>query len=351
MVMPEDWNRWFEELERGLAEDGGRESGTGHERGTGPASGSATDREEGEELRSIFIEERQMEYRPYTITQVADGPEGLRRITLDGSIEFEPGQFVFLWLPGVGEKPFSVALSDPLTFLVRPRGPMTEVLCALRPGESLYVRGVYGRGAELSDGRHAWVLAGGTGLAVAPRLAAALEEEGKKVTTFAALSDGTDGTGRTDGIGVGNGGNGTERAGGPGGAGEGGHREESPQSALFEEELSASGSYRVIPDDGEIGRAVRVFSEEVVAAGPPEDQSLYVIGPFPFMHAAAEAGRRAGIDPSRIQLSIETKTRCGVGLCGECACAGRLTCREGTFFRLEELDRRGIRITECEDDH
>lgn len=356
MVMPEDWNSWFDKLETALDEpigDNGRETDARaktpythahtHEHRVGPETELSAGQNGG---RSLLIEERQMEYRPYTVTEVDDGPEGLKRITLDGSIDFEPGQFVFLWLPEVGEKPFSVALSDPLSFLVRPRGPMTEVLCALRPGDSLYVRGVYGRGAEITEGTRAWILAGGTGLAVAPPLASALEKAGKRITTFAALSDGN-GDRYPTGAGAGSLGNGLKEN----GSEETEANEDARQAALFGRELSAYGEYRVIPDDGEIGRAVRVFSEEVAAAGPPEEQSLYVIGPFPFMHAAAEAGRRAGIDPSQIQMSIETKTRCGVGLCGECACAGRLTCREGTFFRLDEFDRRGVRITECGDDH
>lgn len=292
LVRPGEWEAWTEELSGGPAASG--------------APGS---------LVSV-IKERQMEYRPFVIRSSGAGEGGLRRITLEGELDFEPGQFAFVWVPGVGEKPFSVALASPLTFLVRARGPMTEALCAAMPGDTIYVRGVYGQGAPLSEAPRAWILAGGTGLAVAPRLARALSERGRRVVTYMADS----------------------------GAGE-------DESSLFSRELSQWGEYRVVPDDGEIGRAVRFFSERIEREGCAGQSAVYTIGPFPFMDAAAKAAAAAGVPSSEIHISIETPTRCGVGLCGECVCAGRLTCREGTFFRLSELEERGVTLMEYAHDN
>ncbi len=316
LVMPENWEAWFDALAKGLY---------------GELDSPATETEASS--RRFFIEDAQMEYRPYRITGVEAGIDGLRRITLEGTIDFEAGQFVFLWLPGVGEKPFSIALADPLTFLVRGRGPMTEALCSMEAGETLYVRGLYGRGARLGTAEEAWVLAGGTGLAVVPALARGLKEAGKELHILMGIAEAE---GEDDSV-------------------EAKIDESAATRSLFAGELSAYGEYRIVPDEGEIGRAVRLFSEEiasVIAEGAsPEEIALYTIGPFPFMQAAVEAARAAGIPASNIQMSIETKTRCGVGLCGECACAGRLTCREGTFFSLDELDARGVSLEECSHDH
>jgi dihydroorotate dehydrogenase subfamily 1 len=299
LVKPAEWEQWFDEL-----------SGS-----TGTTVSLSTVKK---------IEERQMEYRPFSIISTEDGPGGLRRITLDGSLEYESGQFVFLWIPGIGEKPFSVALPDPLTFLVRERGPMTRALCRLEAGDQLYIRGVYGEGASLADTDRAWILAGGTGIAVAPRLAMALKEKGKEVCTYLALADSAE-------------------------------AEEAPSlTPLFEKELSSCGICNAVFDSGEIGRAIRLFSEQVKELsehGSGKIGSLYTIGPLPFMDAAARAAREAGMAAEHIQISIETPTRCGVGLCGECACAGKLTCREGTFFSLKELEERGVSLSECGDDH
>lgn len=302
LVRPPQWKAWFERLSRGLD--------------TRTALG------EGDGNQGLSIEQRQMEYRPCTIQSISEGPGGLRRIELDGALDYEPGQFAFIWLPGIGEKPFSLALSDPLTFLVRPRGEMTQALCTYEVGDTLYVRGVYGAGAELFDLEHLWILAGGTGLAVVPRLAAELAKQGRRPKVFCALS------------------------------GDQTKFSSQEERSLFEQELSSVADYRIIADDGEIGRAVHSFAEEISSLDPDgRESAVYAVGPFPFMDAVAEASRRAGVDPQRIQLSIETQTRCGIGLCGECACAGRLTCREGTFFSLRELDDRGISIRECSHDH
>jgi dihydroorotate dehydrogenase (NAD+) catalytic subunit len=296
-VMPSDWEAWFEEMGAG----------------TSPCSGRPVQR----------IEKRQMEYKPFVIASTEAGEGGLRRITLEGELDYEPGQFAFIWIPGVGEKPFSVALSSPLTFLVRSRGPMTSALCACGPGETLYVRGVYGKGAPVSDVPRAWILAGGTGLAVAPKLAESLAAAGKQIVSICALSDSS-------------GGDAPEEA--------------AAEAVLFRDELSACGEYEPVRDRGEIGRAVGYFSERMLREECAGESAVYTIGPFPFMNGVAERAAEAGVPASRIHISIETPTRCGAGLCGECVCAGRLTCREGTFFTLKELEERGVSLMECAHD-
>jgi dihydroorotate dehydrogenase (NAD+) catalytic subunit len=53
-----------------------------------------------------------------------------------------------------------------------------------------------------------------------------------------------------------------------------------------------------------------------------------------------------GGNPEQAFASVETPTRCGVGLCGECSCGGHLTCRQGTFLSAAFLERNGIDIEE-----
>lgn len=337
-VYPPQWRDWFAALSPALktarggsklqpntqaAQSAETQDTTEAESKDGTGAGF-TDRDPADAFLST---QRQMEYKPYRIISTIDGPGGLRRISVEGSLPYKPGQFAFIWIPGVGEKPFSVALSKPVTFLVRERGPMTHALCSLKEGETLYLRGVYGQGAEIAPAPRAWIVAGGTGLAVAPKLAEALAAAGKRVTSYIALAD--------------------QRAAPPAGS----EASSSGSPALFTQELSAAGDYRVVSDEGEIGRAVRLCAEEISEAAAAAESALYTIGPFPFMDAAVKRAENAGIPPEHIYISIETPTRCGVGLCGECTCAGRLTCREGTFFSQRELIDRGITLMECGDDH
>ncbi|HOA22178.1 MAG TPA: hypothetical protein PKL82_06770, partial [Anaerolineaceae bacterium] len=35
-------------------------------------------------------------------------------LTFDAPLPSDPGQYVMAWLPGIGEKPFSISANDPL---------------------------------------------------------------------------------------------------------------------------------------------------------------------------------------------------------------------------------------------
>jgi len=85
----------------------------------------------------------------------------VRAFRLSKGFDFTPGQFVMVWLPGIGEKPFSLAWNDLL--LVKRVGPFTSKLFELSEGERLWVRGPYGRGFERKWERAALV-AGGIGI-------------------------------------------------------------------------------------------------------------------------------------------------------------------------------------------
>ena len=75
--------------------------------------------------------------------------------------------------------------------------------------------------------------------------------------------------------------------------------------------------------------------------------AMYTIGALPFMRKASEIFTATNYGSSKdVFLSIETATRCGVGLCGECECGGHLTCREGTFFSLDYLNSKKINLDE-----
>ncbi len=80
---------------------------------------------------------------PDTWTFEIAPPDGFDRT------EFAAGQFNMLYAFGIGEAPVSIS-GDPtvdstLVHTIRAVGPVTRALCALRPGESVGVRGPFGR--------------------------------------------------------------------------------------------------------------------------------------------------------------------------------------------------------------
>ncbi|MCK6479033.1 MAG: FAD/NAD(P)-binding protein [Planctomycetes bacterium] len=97
-------------------------------------------------------------------------------------VPFRAGQFLQLYVPGVGEAPFtpSSSPSEPerLEITVLRAGRVTAALHALRAGEEIGVRGPFGRGYPLArlEGREVVVVGGGVGLAPLRSLLHALFE-------------------------------------------------------------------------------------------------------------------------------------------------------------------------------
>jgi len=247
-----------------------------------------------------------MRYRAFRIRRIrAAGPD-LRVFTLEGSLEACPSQYVFLFLPGVGEKPFSVARIDPLTFIIRRRGPFTSALFDCKPGEPILVRGPYGAAAPSSPCRTAFVVSGGSGLAVAGILAEHLRRQGKLISLF--------------------------------------HGAAAPQEAAlasFLEEYRPPLPVTTVVDEGRQGR-ILLGLERSLREENPAELACYTIGPLGFLKAAAEVQSACGLDPKAIFLCFEPESLCGVGACGQCECGGSLLCKEGTFVSLRYLLDKGI---------
>ena len=268
----------------------------------------------GRETDAFLARRSKMEYRVHRVTEAHELAGDLRLLRLDGALGARAGEFAFLFLPGIGEKPFSVARTSPLSFLVRRRGPFTEALFSLQAGERLWVRGTYGAPAPVSPRSRAYLVAGGTGLAVVPSLAAMLRERGKRIELYYGVSNAQE------------------------------------ASALEALGLGAELPSLCVPDSGRPGRVLEVMAEELAAKGPEPGRaaSFYNIGPHPFIEKAMRVEEELGAAPEDIYACLETLTMCGVGLCGGCECGGRLLCKEGTFVSLRHLRAAGVELSELE---
>ncbi len=236
--------------------------------------------------------ESAMQYQPYRIAERTSPAEGIGLIRLDGKLGCRPGEYVFIWLPGVGEKPFSAAKTDPLTFLIKERGPFSKALLQSKPGETVYVRGVYGAEVDLPGKARAVIAAGGTGIAVLPELAEKLSQAGIPMNIYYGTS--------SDGA----------------------------AEIPFKKELERYGPFTAAADEGISGRILDIFAEK---ESDLSDAAIFIVGPERFMFRAAEMADRCGADTDAIMLSMERPSMCGVGMCGECACGDHLTCQYGTF--------------------
>src|SRR5271170_5255937 len=88
----------------------------------------------------------------------------------DGLSNCLPGQFVQLWIPGVGEAPISVCsgrVGARIELCVRSVGRVTNALFQMEEGDWVGLRGPYGKGFPLPlyEGKDLVLIAGGLGVA------------------------------------------------------------------------------------------------------------------------------------------------------------------------------------------
>lgn len=243
-----------------------------------------------------------MDFTPFTITEKRDLADGISTITLDGTIDggCSAGEYVFIWIPGIGEKPFSVGLQSPLTFVIKDRGHFTHELLKCSAGDTLYLRGAYGAEVAVPDKPKALLAAGGTGIAVLPSLAEKLKTAGVEMKIYF-------GTSSAEG-------------------------EEIPLQKVMEE----YGELIIAADHGVPGRILGILEEQETDLA---ETACFFVGPEPFMARGASIAKSRGASSENIMLSMERSTLCGVGMCGECACGDLLTCQHGTFITRAFLEQ------------
>lgn len=224
---------------------------------------------------------------------------------LDGDLEnVSPGQFVMAWLPGVGEKPFSLHSAKPLALTICAVGPVSRAICALKPGDTLWIRGPFGNGFSLHGHNHLLV-GGGYGAAPLRYLADEALKRGDSVRVCLGAA--------------------------------------SAKDLMLIDELSKMGaSVFVSTDDGSQGvkGLVTAVVLEQIEANKPD--CLYTCGPTGMLMALWKMCKAHEI---AAQLSFEALTRCGIGLCGACEldeslcarlglAAGWLVCHDGPVAKL-----------------
>jgi anaerobic sulfite reductase subunit B len=215
-----------------------------------------------------------------------------------------PGQFVMVYVFGVGEVPISVS-SPPLVLTVRAVGAVTEAICASAPGAVLGVRGPFGSVWPVADvaGADIVVVAGGIGLApLRPVLLHALDhptDYGEVVLLYGARTP-ADLLYR---------------------AAHNGWREHAAVDLTVD---AADSSWR-----GRVGVVPKLVP------GAPFDAAsaaAFVCGPEVMMRFTVQALLERGVPPGRIYLSLERNMRCGLGHCGHCQLGPTLICRDGPVY-------------------
>jgi dihydroorotate dehydrogenase subfamily 1 len=213
------------------------------------------------------------------------------------------GKFLFLFIPGVGEKPFAVFSCSEKSVVVRVVGEFTRHLSQLDTGSEILLRGPYGRGVPQFENSTLVYVGGGTGIASLFEIACRLKTGNRQYFLLGART----------------------------------------ASHLFDlDRFRSLGPVFTATDDGSAGHhgyAPDLLVE--VLGGMTADERARLIfincGPEPMARRCFEI-QRDWASEERIIGSIEYMTSCGVGICGKCSSpSGALTCIDGPFLPWQEF--------------
>ena len=221
--------------------------------------------------------------------------------------EVAPGQFVMVYVFGVGEVPISVSAQS-LVLTVRSVGAVSQGICASEPGATLGIRGPLGTVWPIAEceGADVIVVAGGIGLApLRPVVHHALQDRaayGEVAVLYGART--------------------------PADLLYGAELERWRRIAYVDTTVDAAG-----PDwTGKVGFVPKLLP---AARFDPGSAAAFVCGPEIMMRLSADALVERGVAPERIYISLERNMHCGLGHCGHCQLGPTLICRDGPVYTYE----------------
>jgi sulfhydrogenase subunit gamma (sulfur reductase) len=229
-------------------------------------------------------------------------------------LQYRPGQFYMVGLPGYGEAPISVT-SGPgerlIELCVRAVGNLTNALHGLRKGDKVWLRGPFGRGFALEEleGRDIIFVAGGIGIVPMRSLLKAVLNRREKFGRLTLI-----------------------------------YGSKSPDEILFAEEMDGWRSRGMdvrltvdMPDarwKGNAGVVTTLIPKIEVA----EKNTIGVIIGPPVMYRFVILSLNAkGLGAGDIFVSLERRMKCGLGKCGHCQINSLYVCQCGPVFRMSEL--------------
>jgi dihydroorotate dehydrogenase electron transfer subunit len=219
-------------------------------------------------------------HRPFTLAKIRSENHSTRTLFFRERLPAQPGQFVMAWLPGVDEKPFSIAAAEPLALTVAAVGPFSRAMHNLPVGDRVWVRGPLGQGFRLDNvtGRRLLLVGGGYG--VAPLFFLAQEAIAQGCTIEVCIGAQT------------------------------------AEDVLLVKDFESTGvAVHVTTEDGSLGSRGLVTIATEVAIAHNQPGMVCACGPAKMLEAIDKQCERHNLPR---QLSWEAHMRCGMGLCGSC---------------------------------
>jgi NAD(P)H-flavin reductase len=229
---------------------------------------------------------------------------------------FRAGQFVQLFVPGVGEAPFtpssSPAQPERLAITVLLAGRVTAALHELGAGDEIGVRGPFGRGYPLAKlaGREVVVVGGGVGLAPLRSLLHTLFEQpgfARRVSIKYGAREPRELCFR---------------------------RQYEDWAARPGVDFTATIDRPAPGWTGHVGLVTTLLDGLDVDL---DDACAVSCGPEIMLRFVAHKLVDVGFPPERIYLSMNRNMTCGMGICGRCNVGDRYLCKDGPDLAYAEI--------------
>lgn len=224
-------------------------------------------------------------------------------------LNYKPGQFIEISLPGFGEGPVAPC-GDPrdkyLEIVVRDVGSLSRAVRKKVVGEEIFIRGPYGIGWPMNKlvKKDILMIAGGMGIIPIRPLLFNLVKHPLRYGSTSLLVGARD-----------------------------------PETQLFKEDFSfwhqnldyfktivdkASNNYK--------GRTGLITELVETTKFNPKKTIVLICGPEPMCIPCIDILQKRQIPAENIYISLERRMKCGIGKCQHCSCGKYLVCQDGPVF-------------------
>lgn len=228
------------------------------------------------------------------VTEKIKESHSFATLYFDHSLDFTPGQFIMLWIPGMDEKPYTVSFHSKSRFgiTIEAKGLFSQKAITLEKDDLVGIRGPFGKGFTIDSSQNIGVVAGGCGMAPLAPLVESLHQNILFI-----------------------------------------HGARTKEFILYPDRFKQKRHF--CTDDGSMGFKgfVTDLLDEELSEGVHLDM-VYTCGPEIMMYNVFQICEKHGIP---CQVSLERYMRCGFGVCGACVCSDQLVCQDGPVFSTEKI--------------
>ncbi|MFH0987845.1 MAG: hypothetical protein V1763_00550, partial [Parcubacteria group bacterium] len=187
------------------------------------------------------------------------------------------------------------------TLTIRNVGELTGKLCAMKKGDTVFVRGPFGNGFPAVN-KNLILVAGGCGFL--PLRSVYLENKNRadiKIQLFIGCKN--------------------------------------ANSALFADELKKERAKHdlnfIFEQSNEklSGNVTDLLRETKLL----DDALVFICGPEPMYAPVVDELKIKDVDLKNVFVSLEKRMHCGVGICQHCACGVKYVCKDGPVFRWNDV--------------